>query len=285
MRLMNAADMMQVAKKGGFALPAINANGVTYDLVRAILEAAEELHSPLIIQEYAPNLEYRGYDYFVMLTKFLGEGVNVPISISLDHGKNLESVMYAVRAGFTHIMFDYAEHPIEENIIQTNRVAEILRPLGISLEAEVGDIFISTDGSKAPVTPVEDALKFLSLADVDFLAVGVGTTHGIFKSQDTIDFEHIKKMCSATEKPLVLHGTCGVSMEDISKCVQWGMNKINFGEAIRMNYIRYFNELSETFPHEGHAWKIMQAAKDKVKEDVKEIIRAVGSEGRAVDYE
>lgn len=280
MQLMNASEMMKMAQKGGYALPAINANGVTYDLVRAILEAANELRSPLIIQEYAPNLAYRGYDYFVYLTKFLGEGINIPVSISLDHGKSVESVMYAVRAGFTHIMFDYAEHSIEENIANTNQVAKLLRPLNISLEAEIGDIFISTDGSTAPVTPVKDAALFLSKADVDFLAVGVGTTHGIFEVQDSIDFGHIKKMKEITNRPLVLHGTCGVSMDDITKCVKCGMSKINFGEAIRMNYIKYFNELSESFPHEGHAWKVMQAAKDRIKEDVKEIIEAVGSAGK-----
>jgi len=82
--------------------------------------------------------------------------------------------------------------------------------------------------------------------------------------------------------PVVLHGTCGISMENITRCVKAGMNKINFGEGIRMNYIRYFNEYSESLNHEHHAWRIMRAAKDKVKEDVKEIIRAVGSDGKII---
>ena len=282
MKLYNARQMMETAMKKGYALPAINANGGTYDLARAILEAADELRSPIIIQAYEPNLEYRGYDYFTLLIKHLAADLDIPVCLSLDHGKSLESVTRAVKAGFTHVMFDYASHPIEENIENTNLVTRIVRPLGVSVEAEIGNIFISKDeSSRAPVTPIEDIKTFIQKTDVDFLAVGVGTTHGIFTTQDTINFEHIREVKKVTgELPIVLHGTCGVSMENISRCVKTGMNKINFGEGIRMNYIRYFNELSASLNHEHHAWRIMRAAKDKVKEDVKEIIRAVGSDGK-----
>lgn len=281
MKIVNAKQMMQTAMEKGYAVPAINANGATYDLARAILEAANELRSPIIIQSYANNIVYRGYDYFTLLVKHLAADMDIPVCISLDHGNSLQNVMEAVRAGFTHVMFDYANHPIQENIKYTKRVIELVRPLNISVEAEIGDIFISHDGSShAPVTSIEDIKTFIKEVDIDLLAVGVGTTHGIFERQDNIDFEHIKKVRAILDKPMVLHGTCGISMEDISRCVQCGMNKINFGEAVRMNYIRYFNELSESMDHQGHAWKIMQAAKDKVKEDVKNIICAVGSDGK-----
>ncbi len=280
MKIYNARDMIEDARQQGYAVPAINANGATYDLARAILEAANELRSPIIIQAYEANIAYRGYDYFVLLVKHLMEDIDIPVCISLDHGKSIESVMRAARAGFSHVMFDYASHPIEENIEKTNLVVELMRPLGISVEAEIGNIFISNDGSTAPVTSIEDIKTFREHTDVDLLAVGVGTTHGIFEHQDTIDFEHIKKVRAILDKPMVLHGTCGVTMEDISRCVECGMNKINFGEAIRMNYIRYFNQLSQEMDHGGHAWKIMQAAKDLIKEDVKTIIRAVGSDGK-----
>ena len=280
MKIYNERDMIEDARQQGYAVPAINANGATYDLARAILEAANELRSPIIIQAYEANIAYRGYDYFVLLVKHLMEDIDIPVCISLDHGKSIESVMRAARAGFSHVMFDYASHPIEENIEKTNLVVELMRPLGISVEAEIGNIFISNDGSTAPVTSIEDIKTFREHTDVDLLAVGVGTTHGIFEHQDTIDFEHIKKVRAILDKPMVLHGTCGVTMEDISRCVECGMNKINFGEAIRMNYIRYFNQLSQEMDHGGHAWKIMQAAKDLIKEDVKTIIRAVGSDGK-----
>ncbi|MCL2044697.1 MAG: class II fructose-bisphosphate aldolase [Treponema sp.] len=212
MKIFNARQMMDTAMKKGCALPAINANGGTYDLARAIMEAADELHSPIIIQAYEPNLEYRGYDYFTLLVKHLAADLDIPVCISLDHGKSIESVMRAVKAGFTHVMFDYASHPVAENIENTNLVTKLVRPLGVSIEAEIGNIFISTDeSSRAPLTSIEDIRTFIQGTEVDFLAVGVGTTHGIFKVQDTIDFEHIKAVKQVTgDLPIVLHGTCGV---------------------------------------------------------------------------
>ena len=283
MKLYNASDMMDIAQKQGYALPALNANGATYDIARAILEAASELRSPMIIQAYEPNLEYRGYDYFVMLIKHLAEGLDIPLCISLDHGKSVNSVLKAFKAGFTHVMIDYATHPMDENVEHTNIVTELMHPHGISVEAEIGNIFIGKEGdSHAPVTPIEDIKQFVSRARMDFLAVGVGTTHGIFEAQNTIDFDHIAQIKRVTDLPIVLHGTSGVSLDDISRCVKYGMNKINFGEGIRMSYIRYFNELTQTLAHEHHAWRIMCEAKNKLKDDIKDIIRAVGSEGKAV---
>jgi tagatose 1,6-diphosphate aldolase GatY/KbaY len=191
--------------------------------------------------------------------------------------------MRAVRAGFTSVMIDYADRPLEVNVRGTQEIIKFVRPLDISVEAEIGHIIKSSDSSsqRAPTVSVEEAKEFASKVDVDLLAVAVGTTHGIFKEQQGIDFDLIKKLSATIKRPLVLHGTCGVSLADISRSVKAGMTKINFGEGLRMNYIRYFNELSGTLNHEHHVWRIMRAAKDKLKEDIKDIIRAVGSEGKA----
>jgi len=283
MKLVNAKHLCDQAAGKGFGIPALNTNGGTYDITRAIIEAAEELQSPLIIQCYEPNLEYRGYDYAGMLIKFLASECSIPVAIALDHGKTPASILRAVRAGFTHVMIDYAHEPLDKNARGTREIIDLVRPLGISVEAEVGNIIKSSDVSKkrAPTTNVKEVKAFTSKVDVDLLAVAVGTTHGIFKEQNGIDFKLISQLSAATRQPLVLHGTCGVSMEDITRCVKAGMTKINFGEGLRMNYIRYFNELTQSSNHEHHAWRIMRAAKDKTKEDVKRIIRAVGSEGKA----
>ncbi len=282
MKLYNANELMDAAMRGGYALPALNANGATYDIARAILEAADELRSPVIIQAYEPNLEYRGYDYFTMLVKHLAADLDVPIAISLDHGKSVESVMRAVRAGFTHVMFDFASHPIEENIAATNLVASLVHPLGVSLEAEIGHMAVRATGEQVQgfVTPLDEAVRFAEAADIDFLALGVGTNHGIFDRQDQIDFAHIRAAKQHIDLPIVLHGTCGVSMADVARCVAAGMNKINFGEGLRAKYIRDWQELAADFPHEQHAWRIMREAKDRMKAYVKTIIRAVGSDGR-----
>jgi ketose-bisphosphate aldolase len=283
MKLHNAKYLCDQAAAKGFGIPALNNNGGTYDIARAILEACEELQSPLIIQCYEPNLEYRGFDYAGNLIRILAADTTIPMAIALDHGKTPVSVMRAVKAGFNHVMIDYAHEPIEQNARGTQDIINLVRPLGISVEAEVGNIIKSSDasGQRAATVSVAEAKDFTAKVDVDLLAVAVGTTHGIFKEQHGIDFGLISQLRSAVKPPLVLHGTCGVSMADISRSVKAGMTKINFGEGLRMNYIRYFNELSQTLKHEHHVWRIARAAKDRLKEDIKEIIRAVGSEGNA----
>jgi len=283
MKLRNAKQLCDIAAAKGFGIPALNNNGGSYDVGRAIMEAAEELQSPLIIAEYEPNLEYRGYDWAGTVIKFLATDTTIPLCIALDHGKTPQSIARAVRAGFTHVMIDYADKPLDENVRGTQQIIDLVRPLGISVEAEIGHIIKSSDDSnqRALKVSVAEAKEFISKVDVDLLAIANGSTHGIFKEQHGLDFQLIAKVHQAVTPPLVQHGTCGISLSDISKCVKAGMTKINFGEGLRMNYIRYFNELSKTLKHEEHVWRIARAAKDKLKEDIKDIIRAVGSDGKA----
>lgn len=283
MKLYNAKQLCDQAAAQGFAIPALNNNGGSYDIGRAIIEACEELQSPLIIQCYEPNLEYRGFDYAGQLIRHLAADSTIPMSIALDHGKTPQSIVRAVRAGFTHVMIDYAHKPLAENARLTREIVDLVRPLGISVEAEIGHIIISSDSSKrrAPKITVEEAVEFTSLVDIDLLAIADGSTHGIFRKQTGIDFKLISKVRAAVKPPLVQHGTSGISMGDIRKLVKAGMTKINFGEGLRMNYIQYYNELTRTMNHEHHDWRIGRAAKDRLKKDIKEIIRAVGSEGKA----
>jgi len=286
MKNLNAKQICDVAAAKGFGVPALNNNGGSYDIARAIIESCEELRSPLIIQCYEPNLEYCGFDYAGQLIRFLAADSSVPISIALDHGKTPQSIIRAVKAGFNHVMIDYADKPLDENVRGTQHIIDLVRPLGISVEAEIGHIIKSADGSahQLPKVSVAEAKEFASKVDVDLLAIANGSLHGIFEEQHGLDFDLISKIRAAVNQPLVQHGTCGISMSDISRCVKAGMTKINFGEGLRMNFIRYYNEFSRTLNHEHHTWRIARAAKDRLKDDIKEIIRAVGSEGKAGLY-
>lgn len=283
MKLVNAKQLCDLAAAKGFGIPALNNNGGSYDIGRAIIEAAQELQSPLIIAEYEPNLEYRGFDWAGTVIKFLASDTTIPICIALDHGKTPQSIMRAVRAGFSHVMIDYADKSLDENARGTQQIIDTVRPLGISVEAEIGHIVKSSDAAGHSISKVSvaEAREFASKVDVDLLAIANGSMHGIFKEQHGVDFALISEVRQAVKPPLVQHGTNGISLADITKCVKAGMTKINFGESLRMNYISYFNELSQTLNHEHHVWRIARAAKDKLKEHVKDIIRAVGSDGKA----
>jgi fructose-bisphosphate aldolase class II/tagatose 1,6-diphosphate aldolase GatY/KbaY len=294
----NACGIVNAAMKGGYAVPALNTNGGGYDIARAALEACEEMKSPLILQVYEPNCAYRGYDYFVKLADHLCDelGVTVPVVLQVDHGHSFESVVRAMKSGLTSVMFDASHDPLEENIAKTRKVVDVAKVLGVSVEAEVGyvkgnepkketligRITVQDEPTIPPTkTKIEEAVEFAKNVDIDMLAVSVGTTHGVYKAQTNIDLELLSKIRSSVDVPLVQHGTCGISLEDLSKLAKGGMNKINFGEPFRFNFIRYFNELTDEMEHLWHPWKIMQETKNRIKADMKELIIALGSEGKA----
>ena len=298
MKFVNPTPMVKDAQAKGYAVPAFNTNGGSYDIARAALEAAQESASPLILQVYEPNCAYRGFEYFVSLARFLCDEleITVPVALHLDHGKSIASVMRAIRAGFTGVMLDASHERLEQNIAMTAAVIQAARPLDVAVEAEVGYV----KGNEPPkqkqigrveppeqptippaFTKIEEATRFVKETEVDLLAVSVGTTHGVFKRQSGIDFQLLGELRKAVTVPLVQHGTGGISLEDLSRLAKSGMAKINFGEPFRYNFINYFYELTDSMEHLWHAWKIMREVKDRLKADMKELIAVLGSEGKA----
>lgn len=297
MKFANPKDLVLKAREQGYAVPAFNTNGASYDITRAGLEAAQESGAPLILQVYEPNCAYRGFSYFVDLSRFLcGElDVTIPVAIHLDHGKSFASVMQAIRAGFTGVMLDASHKPLEENISDLRRLVEAARTLDVTVEGEVGCVKGNEPSCEAKIgcyaipeqpegpptlTRPEEALRFVRETDVDLLAVSIGTSHGVFQRQENIDFGLLQNLRETLEVPLVLHGTGGVSREDLSRCASEGTAKINFGEPFRYNYIRYFSDFARTKEHLWHTWKIMREVKDALKEDMKQLITALGAEGK-----
>jgi len=298
MKFVNPTPMVKDAQAKGYAVPAFNTNGGSYDIARAALEAAQESASPLILQVYEPNCAYRGFEYFVSLARFLCDEleITVPVALHLDHGKSIASVMKAIRAGFTGVMLDASHEQLERNIAMTAAVIQAARPLDVAVEAEVGYVKGNEPPSQKQIGRVEppeqptiqpaftkigEATRFVEETGVDLLAVSVGTTHGVFKKQTGIDFQLLGKLRESVPVPLVQHGTGGISLEDLSRLAKSGMAKINFGEPFRYNFINYFYELTDSMEHLWHPWKIMRQVKDRLKADMKELIRVLGSESRA----
>lgn len=286
MQLTTAKRLTALARKHGFAVPALNTNGGTYDITRAIIEAAAEADSPLIIQCYEPNLSYRGADYFVSLVKGLARDVNIPIAIQLDHGKSWEAARRVIQAGFTTVMLDYADLPLEENIQKTKEALEKAHAFGVPVEAEIGHILRGSeqDRVRSKTTDCQTVLRYLERVEPDLLAVALGTTHGIFERQESIDFALLKAVAAQTDVPLVLHGTCGIPTALLERCVALGIAKINFGETLRLAYFRHLEAALAEFDYQHHPWKLLQEVKDRLKPDVKRHIAACGSENRAGLY-
>lgn len=298
MNIVSAGPMTRDAREKGYAVPAFNTNGATYDLTRAALESARDMESPLIVQVYEPNAGYRGFGYFVHQVRYLCEelDVRVPVAIQLDHGHSFDSAVRAIRAGFTSVMIDASHEPIEVNAEITRKVVEVARPLDVSVEAEIGYVAGNEPAETeqigrvpvqpsptgpAPMTTPEEAMDFVKRVDVDLLAVAVGTTHGVYESQTGMNYEVVRALRAAVDVPLVQHGTGGIALEDLTRLKDAGMAKVNFGEVFRYDYIRHFLDITDHNEHLWHPWRIMEQTKDRIKDTMDELIRALGSDGRA----
>lgn len=225
-----------------------------FEMVPAMIKAAEDLNVPIILQTSLGTAEYIGFEPLIAAVKAIAEKSAVNVALHMDHCKDIDALKKAIDLGYSSVMYDGSSLSIEENIKNTKEVVAYAHAHGVSVEGEVGSIGGAEDGvvvdkDAAMYTKPEDALHFASEAGVDALAVSIGTTHGQYKSKAKINYvllEELKaKLC---DTGLVLHGGTGVSDEDMRKCVREGMKKINVGTELNKSYIEV---VSKTFTAEG----------------------------------
>jgi len=278
-------ENMKHAKENGYAIPAINTQGGNYDIIRGICYAAEEMRSPIILAHYVSTGAYSGHDWFVEVSEKLAREVSVPVSIHLDHGESFEICMMALKLRFNSLMIDGSKLSVDKNAELTQRVVDVAKCFGVPVEAEIGELLrLDENGTKMDNTNTakpEEVKEFLRLCSPDTLAVGIGNAHGYYKGEPNIDVNVLKEIRKFTDIPFVLHGCTGMTEEIIKECINQGVAKINFGTHIRWRYMEHLKDAVNNLDHQGHSWKTSQYASDKLKEDVKEIIRLSGSEGKA----
>ena len=274
-------DMIQKAREGKYAVPAFNAENL--EMVQAIILAAEEASSPVIIQTTSSTVKYLTEEETVAMVKTMAEKASVPVALHLDHCSDFMGVMKAVKAGYTSVMFDGSKKPFINNLMTTQRVAEAVHPMGLTVEAELGAIGGKEDNveSKETIyTDVEEAKTFAEESGVDFFAIAIGTAHGFYKGEPKLDFDRIETIAKETGLPLVLHGGSGVPDESVKRAIALGMAKVNFATELRAAATKAVREVlkdeSVIDPK-----KYMGAAREAVKALCLEKIRVCGSENRA----
>ena len=277
-------DMMQKAYEGHYAIPAINTQGGTYDIIQACCMAAQELHSPMILAHYVNTGAYSGHDWFFETAKWCAEHVDVPVAIHLDHGPSFACCMQMLQLGFTSIMFDGSMLPLEENAAATREVSKVCRAFHVPLETEIGELARLDDKGQisgaSNIANPEVVRQYLSLCSPDSLAVGIGNAHGFYKGPVDIHVEVLEQCREFTDIPFVLHGCTGMDEALIRRSVDAGVAKINFGTQIRTNFVNYLKQGMDEGRDQGHAWKLSQYAEGRLREDIKDIIRLAGSEGK-----
>lgn len=230
--LVNMKDLLAGAEKGGYAVGSFSVANM--EMVLGVLKAAKELKAPVILQIAEVRLKQSPLELIGPLMVAAAKCADTPVAVHFDHGKTFEKISQALDIGFTSVMFDGSHLPLDENIAQTNRVMEMAEKYGAAVEAEIGCVGGSEDGSEdiaVNCTRPEDAVRFEGETGVDALAIAIGNAHGNYKSAPKLRFDILSRVNSLTKTPLVLHGGTGITPEDFVKCSETGIKKINIATA------------------------------------------------------
>lgn len=283
--LVSSKEMLEKAYKNGYAVPAINTQGGTYDIIRAVCLGAEECGSPVILAHYLSTGAYSGHAWFAETAKWLANQVKVPVAIHLDHGDTFEHCVEMLRYGFTSLMYDGSACSLEENARQTNLVIRAAHAVNVPVEAEIGELARLDDQGRvigeSNMADPENVRRFLEMCAPDSLAIGIGNAHGFYKGPVNINLEILEACRSFTDVPFVLHGCTGMDDSLVKQAISYGVAKINFGTQVRYQYVDYIRQGLAQGIDQGHAWRLSQFACQQLIPDIKKIIALSGAEGKA----
>ncbi|MDQ0257166.1 fructose-bisphosphate aldolase class II [Evansella vedderi] len=287
MPLVSMKEMLEEAKAGGYAVGQFNLNNLEF--TQAILQAAEEEQSPVILGVSEGAARYMGGFYTVVniVEALMADyGVTVPVAIHLDHGSSFEKCVEAMYAGFTSVMIDGSHYPLEENIALTKKVVDVAHTLGVSVEAELGRI-----GGQEDDLVVEEADAMYAIpaecdqlvreTGVDCFAPALGSVHGPYKGEPNLGFDRMEEIGRTTGVPLVLHGGTGIPTHDIQKAISLGTAKINVNTENQIASAKAVREVLAEKPDMYDPRKYLGPARDAIKETVIGKMREFGSSNKA----
>ena len=311
MALVTSTEMFRKAYHGGYAVGAFNVNNM--EIVQGIVEAADELRSPLILQASAGARKYATSEYLMHLVQAAVESTDIPIVMHLDHGADFDICKACVDSGFTSVMIDASGLPFEENIATSKKVAEYAHDHGCVVEAELGtlagiedDVNVAHD--KAMYTDPDQVQEFVEKTGVDSLAIAIGTSHGAYKFKlgtnpklrlDILD-EVAKRL---PEFPIVLHGSSSVPQEyvkiinenggalqdaigipedQLREAAKGAVCKINIDTDLRLGMTAGIRKHLREHPDHFDPRQYIGDGRALVKEIVKhKILDVLGSDGKA----
>ncbi|MDI9481307.1 MAG: class II fructose-1,6-bisphosphate aldolase [Syntrophomonadaceae bacterium] len=282
--LVSVHELLLKADQKGYAVGAFNANNM--EIIQAIVEAAELEQSPVIMQASQGAINYAGLEYITQMVTIAAQQATIPVALHLDHGTDFSQVVRCIRSGFTSVMYDGSKLPLEENIAVTKQVLAMSRPIGVSVEAELGTIGgtednVHVDQRDALFTNPEEARYFVEQTGVDSLAIAIGTAHGRYQGEPQLDFARLQRIKDLVKIPLVLHGSSGVPDDAIRQAIELGIRKVNIDTNIREAFVGEMRRIIEEKPDEIDPRKILGPARQATVEIIREKIRVFGSSGHA----
>ncbi len=230
--LVNMSKLLADAQKGNYAVGSFSVANM--EMVLGVLKASEELNAPVILQIAEVRLKQSPLELIGPLMVASAKYAKTPVAVHFDHGKTIEKISQALELGFTSVMFDGSHLELDENIKVTKEVIKLAKKYGADVEAEIGCVGGSEDGSEdiaINCTKPEDAVKFEKETGVDALAIAIGNAHGNYKSTPKLRFDILEEVEKNTKLPLVLHGGTGITPDDFVRCAHTGIKKINIATA------------------------------------------------------
>lgn len=240
MGVVSLKEILQPAFAERYGVPAINIfNDLTLE---AVLTGAVEAKSPMIIQTSVKTVRSIGVEVLASMWQSMTKGIEVPVSLHLDHCPNRDVITSCLENGWNSVLFDASELPVEENQRQTIEVVKQARAFGASVEGEIEAITGVEDGlgsdSTAKRESLETSLNFIEETGIDVFAPSIGNAHGTYKTTPVIDFNRVSDIVSRKSIPIALHGGSGLTPEQFSELIARGCAKINISTALKELYMK-----------------------------------------------
>jgi len=229
--------MLLDARHGGYAVCAFNIENM--EMAQAVLDAAEEMNAPVLLQTTPATLRYAAPAVFAAMVGALAAQARVPAALQLDHGSSVPLVAEALSVGYTSAMIDGSALSFDENVALTREAVHIVGGR-IPVEGELGRVGGKEDDMEAEAdahTDPEQAARFVRLTGVDSLAVGIGTAHGFYAKTPSLNMVRLSEIRAMVDVPLVLHGASGLSDGNLRECIERGICKVNFATELRAAYV------------------------------------------------
>ena len=279
--LQTLTEILKIAEDRQIAVGSFNTPDSEY--VEAVIETAEELKLPVIVQFAEGQESWTPISVMGPLMISMAKNAKVPVCVHLDHGETLSYLEQALEMGFTGIMYDGSTLPYEENVINTRKAVAMAAKYGAGVEAELGSMGVRESGegcgsgngdpTKIYTDPLK-AKKFVEETGVNALACSFGTTHGIYLTEPHLDFHVVEEVRKQTGGlPVVMHGGSGVSTEDFHKAVHAGVRKINYFTYLDLAAGSAVEKYMKTSHDRVQYYKVIDAARAAMKDNVREAMR------------
>jgi fructose-bisphosphate aldolase class II len=268
--------IIEKAAKSNCSVIGFNVFG--YEDAISVVKAAEEMNSPVLLMTNKTALEHMPVEYYGKLLRQIAEDAEVPVSVHLDHAGDYNLIIRAIMSGYTSVMYDGSQLPIEENINNTREIVKIAHQFGVLVEAEIGSVAYSDPeiNAKEIYTDPEEVKIFNDETDVDWLAVAIGTVHRMKTQEANIQYDRLSKIQEKINIPLVIHGSSGISDKDLSKMTKYKIGKFNIGTSLRMAFGNTLRKEFKKYPEEFDRIKLFKKPMLETKKEAKRKMRLLG---------